>query len=265
MRYNYKIILFAVLLIPLIFLNFSDSFQFTKRVALNITMPLMRAIDFATKGSFSVADRLAFPQWLVNENQKLNYKIDELEGYLVYLKEIEDENARLRELLNFRRTVIGDTLPAQVIGRDASQWRSSLMLNKGKKDGITEDMPVVTAYGLVGMIVEVGAHLSRMILITDRAFKVSTLLQSSRVEGIVQGHGQGKAVMHYVDAKADIYPTDVVITSGFGGVFPKGLIVGGVKSVSQTRNKLFKEVAITPSIIFSSLEEVLIMINTREA
>ncbi|OED36174.1 rod shape-determining protein MreC [PVC group bacterium (ex Bugula neritina AB1)] len=264
-RNNAKVIIFSLFLIPIIFLNCSDLFIFTKRFTFNLISPFVTSLDFITKKSFALANRLAYPKWLVIENQKLNQKIDDLETTLVYFKEIEDENARLYDLLDFQKTLLGETVPAQVIGKDSSKWRKTLILNKGKKDDVDKNMPVVTSNGLVGMIIEVGNSLSRMILVNDPSFKVSALLQTSRIEGIFQGQGSGKAVIRYVDAKKSIYPQDIVITSGLGGLFPKGLILGGVESTKKTRDSLFQKIYITPSVRFSSLEEVLILKKTSDS
>jgi rod shape-determining protein MreC len=250
--------------VPLVFVNFPESFRLVRQASLTCVRPLLSIIDFVTNTSFSLVERVVYPHWLVEENQKLNEKIDELEAYLIQLKEVEDENQRLRSLLKFNKEVVGEVMPALIVGRDANQWNSSLILNKGKKDGVMVNMPVVTDFGLVGLVVDVGARLSRVILVTDPGFKVSVMVQNSRVEGILQGHGVHHLVMHYVpqDSEVDVY--DVLITSGLGGIFPKGLIVGGVQSIHQSRNELFKNIVIKPSIDFSSLEEVLIMMNKRD-
>ena len=126
------------------------------------------------------------------------------------------------------------------------------------------NMPVVTDFGLVGLVVDVGSRLSRVILVTDPGFKVSVMVQNSRVEGILQGHGVHRLVMHYVSQDSEVDVHDVLITSGLGGIFPKGLIVGGVQIIHQSRNELFKNIVIKPSIDFSRLEEVLIMMNKRD-
>ena len=267
MRFNdsYKAFVSSLFLIPFIFLNFSDSFHYAKELSFTFVFPIIRSLDFLTARTFDLKNRFLKPHWLVKENQKLNQKIDELEEALVFLKEFEDENIRLRELLSFRREISRKSFPAQVIGRDASQWRDSLMLNKGKKDGVSLKMTVVAPCGLLGTIVETGKFLSRMILTTDPHFKVSGLLQSNRVEGIVYGQGHGKLLMRYIAPDVTIYPNDIVLTSGLGGKVPKGLVLGSVKAVRTTEDGLFQQITVTPSFHFSSLEEVLILNDAKKS
>ena len=103
--------------------------------------------------------------------------------------------------------------------------------------------------------------MSKVNLLIDRGFKVSVITQTSRQEGILQGDGLGEAVMHYVPYDAVVHVQDIVLTSGLGGVFPKGLVIGGIKDIQQDRNSLFKKVIVDPAVNFSTLEEVMVLMG----
>lgn len=259
MRRNQAIIIYVLCLVPFVFLSFPQAGQTAERLYLTFLLPVVKIIDWTSGGAIGLTQRLLYPSGLVDENRKLNQKIDELEMTLIQMTELEDENLRLRSLLDFKRRVTGTTVPAQVVGRDASPWRGSLIVDKGTLDGIGVNMPVVTDLGVVGVVIDAGRRLSRVLLLPDGAFRVSGQVQRTRVEGVLEGNGAQSCEMKYVPQNALIKEGDVVVTSGLGGLFPKGLILGVVSFVDNPRDQLFKEVKVEPTVDFSSLEEVLIV------
>ncbi|MCD6093261.1 MAG: rod shape-determining protein MreC [Candidatus Omnitrophica bacterium] len=192
---------------------------------------------------------------LAEENRQLKQKIKELNQRIVELEEAMQENKRLRGLLSFRKEGYTN-IPAQVIGESSDSWRKVVIIDKGKRDGIRKDMAVVGKEGLIGRVVEVGLRSSRVMLIIDFNFKVAALVQRTRDQGIVQGN-ICSCVMRYIDKDSDVAKGDIVISSGRGGIYPKGLVIGKVDELNEDINRLYLKARILPAVNFHRLEEVL--------
>jgi len=205
--------------------------------------------------------------YLVNvreENLRLREKIETLEREKQKNEEMIAAGARLAELLNLKETLDDPVIAAQVIGIDPTGWFRAVMVNKGKTDGVRVDMPVLSAKGVVGRIVSVSPHYAKVLLIIDQNSAVDILVQRSRDRGMVKGMFTDACRVDYLVSTSDVVVGDVVITSGLGGVFPKGLSVGQVTSVGETPGELFKEVLVKPAVDFSRLEEVLILLRDEK-
>lgn len=205
--------------------------------------------------------------YLVNlreENRRLRERIDTLEREKQRHEEAIAATERLTELLNLKETLDDPVVPAHVIGVDPTGWFRAVMVNKGKLDGVRVDMPVVSARGVVGRVVSVSPHYAKVLLIIDQNSAVDILVQRSRDRGMVKGMFTDVCRMDYLVSTSDVVVGDVVITSGLGGVFPKGLPVGQVTSVGETPGELFKEVLVKPAVDFSRLEEVLILLREEK-
>ncbi|OQX24085.1 MAG: rod shape-determining protein MreC [Desulfobacteraceae bacterium IS3] len=175
-------------------------------------------------------------------------------------KEIELSNFRLRSLLNFRRTVDVRVLAAEVISKDPSPWFKSIVIDKGKADGLAKGMPVVVPQGIVGLIADVSYRYSTVLLIVDQNSAVDSLIQRTRARGILKGDGTA-CLFKYVLRKHDIKEGDTVISSGLDGVFPKGLVLGRVMEIIRSNSGIFQEVSVIPSVDFENLEELLVVVN----
>lgn len=173
------------------------------------------------------------------------------------IKFIYDENKRLKELLDFKRESPYATIPAQVIGRDPSNWSNSIIINKGSRHGIRPNAAVLSARGIVGRVVEVGRVSSKILLITDPNSKVAVLIQKNRQGGILVGQPDGNCRMIYISLDSDVSRNDKVITAGFGSVFPKNILVGEVTDVGKEPGRLYKYAVVVPAQDMSRLEEVL--------
>jgi rod shape-determining protein MreC len=205
--------------------------------------------------------------YLVNlreENRRLRERMETLEREKQRHEEMIAASTRLAELLNLKETLDDPVTGAQVIGVDPTGWFRSVIVNKGKLDGVRVDMPVVSARGVVGRIVSVSPHYAKVLLIIDQNSAVDILVQRSRDRGMVKGMFTEVCRVDYLVSTSDVAVGDVVITSGLGGVFPKGLLVGQVTSVDETPGELFKEVLVKPAVDFSRLEEVLILLREEK-
>jgi rod shape-determining protein MreC len=148
---------------------------------------------------------------------------------------------------------------ANVVGRDPTNWNASIVIDKGKADGISEGMPIVNAQGVVGKISEVNDNLSRIILLTDPQFSVPVLVQRPRETGLLMGTLLGNCRLRFLSSDADIKIGDKVITSKLSSSFPEGLIVGRITGIRAKGEFGDTEYIVEPAVALSKLEEVLII------
>ena len=197
------------------------------------------------------------------ENRRLKLEVDSLKRENSSYRELVATQERLSELLKFREAVSQPAVAAQVVGLDPTGWFQSVVINKGTKSGIKLDMPVVNASGVVGRIVSVSFHYAKVLLVIDQNSAVDCLVQRSRDRGMVRGQSARVCRLDYVVKSGDVKEGDVVITSGLGRVFPKGLPIGTVSNVKEGYGTLFKEIEVTPAVDFSKLEEVLVILQAE--
>ena len=202
---------------------------------------------------------------LARQNEELRRENDALRQQVRALGETGDENLRLHQLLSLKEHTPFHAVTARVIGRDASNWWESLQIDRGSNDGLHMNMAVLNADGLIGKIVFVTKGDSRVLLLTDPNCKVSALLQNTREPGIAAGVKRSlrfspHCVMTYVNRDAKIKAGEPVISSGLGGVFPKGILIGTVTGVQLNKQTaMYQDVEIKPAVDFRRLEEVMVI------
>lgn len=231
-----------------------------ERGVLQLTAPVQERIDAAWKG---LVYRWEHYLWLVEaerENGLLRAENSRLQADLSELQEVRLANDRLRLLLDFRERTDLPVLPAQIIGEDASSWFRTVVIDKGSEDGLRENLPVVVAEGVVGRVVKVAPRQARVLLIADASSAVASLIQRTRTRGVSRGRGD-TLVLDYALREDPVVEGDLIITSGTGGVFPKGLPIGRVAKVAREEYGLFQQVTVIPAVDFTRLEEVLILLR----
>ncbi|MGO9534954.1 MAG: rod shape-determining protein MreC [Syntrophobacteraceae bacterium] len=196
---------------------------------------------------------------LRGENESLKRELIELESKLTSYQEAYVENQRLRRLLDFKTMIRAETVPAQVIMHDLTGWFQTLMIDKGFRDGVAPDMPVVNDEGVIGRILDVSDRHSRVLLITDQGSSVDAIDQRNRVRGILSGKDANGCILKYIRGNLDIKEGDLVITSGKDGIYPKGLRLGFVQAAYKDPVDLFQKIDVKPLVRMSALEEVLII------
>ncbi len=195
------------------------------------------------------------------ENRRLVKEVGMLRARLTSMNEIALENARLEKLLNFKEKSFTG-VAANVIVRDLSNWNSALIIDKGKRDGITVGMPVVNASGIVGKVVDTDARRSKIILISDPNFSVAAMVERSREVGLVSGTLSGQCRMRYLSSRADVQVGDEVISSKLSSSFPHGLVLGTVVAVENSPGNPFPTCLIQPAVALSKIEEVIVIIRS---
>lgn len=182
-----------------------------------------------------------------------------LRGRIAELEEARLENERLRSLLGIVERDDIDVVGAHIIGRPVNAWEGYITLDRGSEDGVASGMPVIADKGLLGQTTDVTSHSSKVRLITDQDSGVSSLLQPTRTHGIVSGSIDGTLLLEYVSRETTVAVGDVVITSGMGGVYPKGLLVGEVAGYRLRPGDLFPRIEIRPAVQFWAIEEVVVL------
>jgi len=154
-----------------------------------------------------------------------------------------------------------ESLVATVIGRAATQWSKVVFIDKGTQHGVRTYSAVVTNSGVIGQIIHAGPTTSKVLLTIDSRSAVDSLFQGSRVSGVVVGTGEKLCKIKFVPNTAEIKVGDRVLSSGLGGVFPRGLVIGTVSKVVRKKQGLFQEITLAPSSDLSNLEEVLVFLS----
>jgi rod shape-determining protein MreC len=198
------------------------------------------------------------------QNQRLKQEIGLIKRQLFEAEELYLENIRLRQLLDFKEKSVYPLTAASVIGYDPSNLSSIIIINKGRQQGIKKDLAVITNQGLIGRIVQVGKQTSKVLLINDINSGVAALIQRSRQKGLVLGTLGREIILQYLPARADIQISDLVITSGLAGLYPKGILIGKVKEIRDEKmpDEIF--IVLQPSADLNRLEEVLVVLAPLE-
>ena len=220
--------------------------------------------SFFTQTIQSVSDGINHYFFLVDvarENDQLKLEVQRLISEKNKLNERLTSKDRLSKLMVYEDNWEEKAVVASVIGRDATQWSKVVVINKGTQDGIRSHLAVVTDSGVIGQVIHAGLNTSKVLLIVDGRSAVDALFQESRISGVVVGAGENVCELKFVPNTADVKVGDQVLSSGLGGIFPKGLIIGRVSQVSRKKQGLFQDITLVPSADLSRLEEVLVLLS----
>ena len=196
---------------------------------------------------------------LALENRALSEEIVYLRGEIRMARELERDNQMLRDLLGFVRRFPNRLISCEVVGRDSTGWWQTARLDKGMGAGVAEGRAVITPDGLIGRTVSVSDRTADVLLLSDPSCKVSVRLARSEVFGVVEGLGvkpgeQPTCRMDFILQGADVQEGDEVVTSGLGGLFPKGLLVGRVVRVELHETGLYQTAWIDSAANLGKLE-----------
>jgi rod shape-determining protein MreC len=231
------------------------------RLVLSVLLPAQASLSRAADALGRSWRALHEIGQLRTENARLRAEVERLRRELAQLQEASAEAERLRRLLGFRPPPPYATVAARVVTRDPSRWYTTLTVDRGLVDGLSRHDPVVTADGLVGRVFEVYRTTALVLLVTDPRSSVGVLVQSTRDAGVAEGTGADRLRLRYLSRSSRLSEGDVLVTSGLGGVFPRGLRVGVVRKVLRTTGALFQEAEVEPATDLSRLEEVLVMVR----
>ena len=234
-----------------------------QRALWSVLIPPQRVVASAIQGVKGVWTGYVGLRGTRDQNRRLEERVRALETQLEATQEQIGEASRLREILELRPILPFPTMTAQVIAREGVPWFRNLTIDKGQKDGVRLNAPVLGVGGVLGRVVSVGPTAAKVQLLLDRDCGVGVRIERTRTTAVVAGQvsfadsGTNELLMKYVPVLADVVVGDVVVTSGLDQIYPKGLVVGRVRSVGRGSG-LFKEVAVQPSANFEKIEEVMV-------
>lgn len=197
-------------------------------------------------------------------NDALQEEVAALRQEVLEREEDRLENARLRRLLDLPAPTQMRQLPAHVVGSDPTNWFRTIRIDKGGTDGVQVESPVIADGGVVGHVIEVTPRRATVLLLLDTNCRIAAILQEEREQGLVEGQHAATLRMTYIDRRTAVEPGSAVLTSGMGGVYPKGLLIGHVESVQVQQHDLFQIASVRPSVDFARLEHVMVLLPPPE-
>src|SRR5213596_457118 len=249
------------------FLSFGPSTtQKFKAGVYQLLAPFLTSGSGLKKQITSVRSGLKSLDQLEHENTALQVENRELRATNQGLRDVGHEVNRLRHALNYRERSVFKLIAAEIVARDSSTWWRTVTINRGRRDGIETDMPVVTDEGLIGKTTTVSDVISIVLFVSDENCRVAASVEGSREQGIVSGERVTTGLtplldLNFLSKQADLKPGQKVYTSGVGGVFPSGLLIGLVKSYRV--RELDGQAQLTSAVDLSHLEDVFVVTGRR--
>ena len=231
------------------------------RGAMIVVAPFQKQLTTFAQAIKGVWNDYFFLVSIAEENRRLKKALGESLHQLNQCSESRLSNDRLRHLLGFEKKIDRPMIAAQVVGKDPSPWSKTVIVDKGRDQGVRQGYPVVVPEGIAGVVIEAATHYSKVLLLIDPKSAVDALVQNTRARGIVKGGGAAYCLFDYVLRKHDLGVGDTVVSSGLDGVFPKGLRVGRISEIVRLNSGIFQKVSVTPYVDFEILEEVFIIIS----
>lgn len=183
------------------------------------------------------------------------------------IKEIVLENKRLYDLLEYKNTLDYETLSCQIIGWEPGNWFQVATIDKGSRDGVRKNSPVVGCHqakkGLVGRAIEIKPSSSKILLLTDQNSKIGVKLTNSQIKGVLEGENKPLCKLSYIPVEAEVHPGEMVLTLGGESLFPAKIPVGQVVEVERREGDLFSKIRVSPFIKLNQLEEVLVVVGRK--
>ncbi len=228
-----------------------------------VLTPIQKGITTSVKWIDQKVNAFTNINQLEKENEELKIELELKNQEIKRLKQLESENQKLSELLDASsRYGEYNTITSNIIARDPGNWYETFTIDKGSKDGIEKNMVVLAYGGLVGKVEEVGSNYAKVSSIINGTYSVSAKTLRTDDEGFVKGDiaNKGTLKMEYIDKDAEIKEGDEIVTSHLSDIYPAGITIGYVTSVSlDSNNKLSKTATIKPAVDFKHLEKVLII------
>lgn len=267
-----SIIGIAVTILILIIVVFCTNVKVSKlsyveNVFNKLVMPIQNGMTYL-KNKFSGNDGFfADISALKEENDRLKAQVQELQKKESELELIKNENRTLKEYLELSETYSSyETIPANVINRDISNYSAVIAINVGKNDGIEENMTVIGKDGLVGHVISVTSSTAKVQTIIDISSSTSALLSNSRDAIVCKGTLDEKYYLKatYIPIEINLIESDIIETSGIGGIYPKGIKIGKITEIVHAKNITNRYAIIEPLVDFEKLETVLVIKNKFE-
>lgn len=261
------IILVALLFVQLVLmsggLSTAEGATLLESWMLRLSAPLVAAARMVGGGFSALGGGAGNLIHAHSRNAALQAEVQTLRSEAQRMREAALENARLRRLLGMREDLVPRSVAASVVTAALTGQTKMIVVDRGSADGVSTDLPVVSWGGAVGRVVSVGAGHAKVQLLTDPNSGVGAIVQRSRAQGIVVGHGSRRLDLLYVPRFSDVAHGDRVVTSGLDGIFPRGMGIGEVVRIEQDPDGSLT-VGLKPELEYATLEEVLILLEPPE-
>ena len=225
-----------------------------------VTTPIQTGLAKASRATFGLWATYLDWKNVRAENRRLREEVQELRVQGLRVVETDDENRRLRRLLALQEHLPLTTLSGEIIAREWGGWIRSLTVNRGRGDNVPRLTAVISPNGLVGRVVDVRPGVSIVQVLTDPTSTVGAHVLRTRTPGIVEGDPRGTLRFKFMARDgASIQGGDVLVTAGQGGLFPRGIPIGTVRSIDNRGAALFHYAELTPAVDFARVDEVLLV------
>lgn len=226
--------------------------------------PLTTTLTNVRSGADDILQTARDLRTLRQRNTELEALLERLTVENLELSEVAKENETLRSYFDFAQTnptydFRGGQIIARVISEGASPYADVVEIDLGRKHGIGQGMPVVTDRGFVGRVVQVYDRSSEILLLTDPNSSINVMTQASRAPGALRGRAGQFPLMDLIPPDVKLAEGDIVMTSGLGGNFPKGLVIGQIIEILQNDNRMFQQAIVRPTVDFDRLELLLVI------
>lgn len=255
------IILILIVILSNIELN---KISYLEKICNVIVMPVQNGLTYLKNKIAGNEDFFTDVKKIQLENDELRNKNSELEKALRELEIIKSENETLKEYVNLKDKYLEyKTIPAYIINKNISNYEKNIIINVGEKDGIKPNMTVIADKGLVGYVISTTEKTSKVQTIIDPSTSVSCSVNTSKDAIILSGTLEKNNMLKasYIPTEATLIENDTIETSGLGGIYPKGIYIGKIKQVVDTKNNIDRYAYVEIEVDFSKLETVLVITN----
>lgn len=225
--------------------------------------PIQSILTYSVVSIKKIGTRYIYLVDIEEENEHLKKMVDRLSRENEDLREKALFGERVKEYLDFKEDSPLQLDSVRVIGIDPSSLYYTVIIDKGRAEGIEKNMAAITPRGVVGRVLEVYTHTSKLLLIVDPNSAVDAIVQRNRVRGIVEGRGRNTLILKYVNKGEDVVLGGEVLTSGLNGIFPKGFPIGFVTKIEEGKDDFFKHIELKPVVDLQRIEELFIITQRK--
>ena len=230
-------------------------------VMLEVAVPVQDVVAAPVDGVRAMWAEYGDLRGVREENQRLHSRLAELEEANLQYREALVASGHLQQIAAMRDDFEIPMLPTEVVGLDVMPWFRSVLVDRGGAHGVRAGNPVITAEGVVGLVTATSRHAAKTMLLLDRQSAIDGIVQRTRARGIVRGRGTDQLAFEFVVRGGDVEVGDIVITSGLGGVYPKGLRIGEVGELLDPGGGLLQTATLRSAVDFGRLEQVFVMLR----
>jgi len=230
-------------------------------IVLEVAAPVQRVVSAPVDGARDFFSNYVDLIGAKAENRRLRRRIAEVESENLQFREALVTSGHLARVASMRDEIEIPLLPAEVVGIDVAPWFRSVLVDRGEEHGVRPGYPVITYDGVVGSVTATSAHAAKTMLILDRQSSIDAVVQRSRARGVVRGVGRDQLEFEFVVRESDVTTGDEIVTSGLGGMYPKGLRIGRISELRDAGGRLTKIAIVEPAVDLGRLEQVFVMLR----